>query len=185
MTRPLPAVLRWVLTAIATFALACTALGVGAGPAAAHSRVVSSDPADGAQLDTGPARVSFTFNENLQPSFPSLTVVGPDGNVWSKGDATVTGATVAVPVGQLGPAGTYTMAYRVTSADGHPVSGTRSFVLTKPGTGTPGPKASEAGHPATSTGSHGAPLWIFVVAAVVVFGAALAFALTRGRKNPQ
>ncbi|MBO0854387.1 MAG: copper resistance protein CopC [Nocardia sp.] len=174
--------IRRVLFGLVTTALlGCAAIAV-AGPAGAHSTVVSTDPADGAKISAGPARVSFTFNENLQPSFPSLTVVGPDGNLWSKGDPVVQGPTVSVAVGDLGPAGTYTMAYRVTSADGHPVSGTRTFVLTTAGHGTPGPKAGASG---TSGGgdSGGNLVWVFIVAAIVLFGGGLAFALFGGRSR--
>ncbi|MCX4096581.1 copper resistance CopC family protein [Nocardia sp. alder85J] len=155
-----------------------------AGPAAAHSIVVSTDPVDGAQLDTGPAQVSLTFNENLQTSFPALTVVGPDGNLWSKGQPTITGPVISVPVGALGPAGRYTIAYRVTSADGHPVSGTRSFTLTRAGTGTPGPKAADTGGVAAAGSGGGFPwLWVFIVAAVVLFAGGLAFALFGGPRQ--
>ena len=45
----------------------------------------------------------------------------------------------------LGPTGTYTVNYRVTSADGHVVSGAWSFELTGPGTGTPGPPVGAGG----------------------------------------
>ncbi len=174
--------IRRIVLALATvLALGGIAITV-AGPAGAHSTVVSTDPADGAKIAAGPARVSITFNENLQPSFPSLTVVGPDGNLWSRGKPVVDGPTVSVEVGDLGPTGTYTMAYRVTSADGHPVSGTRTFELTAPGHGTPGPKA-DAANGSGGGDSGGVPLWIFIVAAVVLFGGGLAFALFGGRSR--
>ena len=54
--------------------------------ASAHATRVSADPADNAVLATGPDRVSATFNERLQTTFAAMTVVGPDGNVWSTGD---------------------------------------------------------------------------------------------------
>ena len=103
---------------------------------------MSTEPADNAVLTTGPDRVSATFNERLQTTFAAMTVVGPDGNVWSTGDPTVQGAVVGIGLRPLGPAGTYTVNYRVTSADGHVVSGSWSFRLTVPGTGTPGPAAA-------------------------------------------
>ncbi|MET7769229.1 copper resistance CopC family protein [Nocardia sp. NPDC005366] len=151
-----------------------------AGPAAAHSAPVASVPEDGATVDTGPARVSVTFNEALQPNFPSLTVVGPDGNLWSKGQPEVDGKTVSVEVGALGPVGEYTIAFRVTSADGHPVRGSRTFTLSTAGNGTPGPRPEAAGN--SDTGADGGvPLWVFIVGAVVLFGGGLAFALFAGR----
>ncbi|MFE5287997.1 copper resistance protein CopC [Nocardia sp. NPDC056611] len=158
---------------VALFAL------LGGGVAGAHSAVVGSTPENGAQIDTSPATVSVTFNESLQPAYPSMTVTGPDGNLWSKGQPKVDGATLSVEVGELGPVGEYKIAYRVTSADGHPVSGTRSFTLTKAGNGTPGPKSDSGAKSGGSDG--GVPLWIFIVCAVALFGGGLAFALFGGR----
>ncbi|MEU1999686.1 MULTISPECIES: copper resistance CopC family protein [Nocardia] len=152
------------------------------GVAAAHSAATGSVPEDNATVDAGPERASVTFNEELQPSFPSLTVVGPDGNLWSKGDPVVDGKTVSVALGELGPVGEYTIAYRVTSADGHPVSGKRHFTLGKPGNGTPGPKPHAKAKDG-SDGSDGIPLWVFIVGAVVLFGGGLAFALFGGRNR--
>ncbi|MEU8895168.1 copper resistance CopC family protein [Nocardia sp. NPDC048505] len=158
-------------------------LGVtGAGPAAAHSAPVASVPADKASIEASPGKVSITFNEELQPSFPSLTVVGPpDRNLWSTGKPVVEGNTISMEVGELGPAGEYTIAYRVTSADGHPVSGTMTFTLTKAGTGTPGPRADGKTQDDDAGDSGGVPLWVFIAGAVVLFGGGLAFALFGGK----
>jgi hypothetical protein len=98
-----------------------------------------------------------------------MTVVGPDGNLWTAGPPQVHGAVVSVGVRPLGPTGNYTVNYRVTSADGHVVSGSWSFRLTTPGTGTPGPAAQSSD---TTTGDI--PVWPFVAVAVaLVAGAAL------------
>ncbi|MEV0249838.1 copper resistance CopC family protein [Nocardia sp. NPDC050712] len=154
----------------------------GAGPAAAHSAPIASVPADGASIEVSPGKVSITFNEELQPSFPSLTVVGPpDRNLWSQGKPVVEGSTISMEVGDLGPAGEYTIAFRVTSADGHPVSGTRTFTLTKAGTGTPGPRADAKANADGADESGGIPLWVFIAGAVVLFGGGLAFALFGGK----
>lgn len=161
-------------------AVAFTVLAVwaaGSLPAFAHSIPVASVPADKSTVATGPATASITFNEPIQEKFDSLTVVGPDGNLWSRGTPTVNGPTVSVPVGDLGPVGTYTIAYRVTSADGHPVTGTRTFELTTAGSGTPGPPAdADAG---ADSKSGGIPLWPFLVAAGAVFAAGLFLALRK------
>ncbi|GBE64078.1 copper resistance protein C [Mycobacterium sp. MFM001] len=140
-----------------------------AGPAAAHATRVAADPAENAVLSAGPARVSATFNERLQTTFAAMTVVGPDGNLWSSGDAQVQGAVVSVALRPLGPAGDYTVNYRVTSADGHVVTGSWSFRLSVAGTGRPGPAA----RPEDDT-DRGIPAWPFALGAVVlVAGAAL------------
>lgn len=162
---------------IAVGLLTMVASMLGAGTALAHSVVISSTPENGAEIASGPERVSVTFNEALQESFASLTVVGPDGNLWTKGDPVVEGPTVSAELGELGPAGVYTVAFRVTSADGHPVSGTRTFTLTQEGSGTPGAAADSSGE----SGNGGVPLWPFIVAGVVVFGGGLWFALRKPR----
>lgn len=167
------AVLRVVAAALvmAVFTGFNLVTAIGAAPASAHTVLVSSDPPADATLAAGPARVSATFNEDLQPTFAAMTVVGPDGNLWSTGDPELRGAVAAVAVRPLGPAGRYTVNYRVTSSDGHVVSGAWSFTLTVAGTGTPGPAAGSA--PA----EHRIPLWPFAVGAAGLVAAAAAWAL--------
>lgn len=159
---------------------------VGSGVASAHSVIVDMDPADGSQIDHGPDEVTVTFNEAISSNFANLTVVGPDGNLWTQGEPTVTGSRISAPVGDLGPAGTYKVAVKVTSADGHVVGYTRSFELTQAGDGTPGPKADSAAADSTDAGDSGSgsiQVWWFVVAAVVLFGGGLWFALRRPGKD--
>lgn len=164
----------------------------GTGIASAHSAIVKMDPPDGAQLDHGPDAVTVTFNEAISKNFAKLTVVGPDGNLWSHGDPAVDGPDVSVPVGELGPAGTYTVAVKVISADGHKVAYTRSFELTQAGDGTPGPKAgqadsgSDSGSDSDSDAAATADsdswitqIWWFVAAAVVLFGGGLWYAMRK------
>ena len=161
MSRPLA-------TLILAISLLAAALA-GAGAASAHATRIATEPVENAELTEGPQKVSATFNERLQPQFAAMTVVGPDGNLWSTGDPRVDGAVASVGVRPLGPSGTYTVNYRVTSADGHVASGSWSFKLIAPGAGTPGPSAS-----ATSPASDGIPVWPFFVAAgLIVLGGAI------------
>ncbi|GAB10320.1 putative copper resistance protein [Gordonia araii NBRC 100433] len=138
---------------------------LGSGLASAHSRVVSSNPADGAGVDRSPANVEITFNEPLQPDFAAASVVGPDQHFWHAGDPIVDGKVLRIPLRPLGPAGVYQVNFRVTSADGHPVSGQRTFRLTVASDGTPGAPVAEA--------SGGTPVWPFLVGAGVVLVAAV------------
>lgn len=149
------------------------------GVAAAHAVLVSTDPARGAEVSRGPERVSATFNEQLQTSFAAMTVVGPDGHLWSTGETEVHGAIAGVAVRPLGPTGTYTVNYRVTSADGHVVSGSWPFQLTVAGTGEPGPAVSDRGAVAPPLPRRYAdpaddlPIWPFAAGAVALVGAGL------------
>ncbi|WP_232065107.1 copper resistance CopC family protein [Mycobacterium cookii] len=142
------------------------AVTLTAGAASAHAARVSADPADHAIVSTGPARVSATFNEDLQTTFAAITVVGPDGNIWSAGEPQVRGTVVSIGVRPLGPTGNYTVNYRVTSADGHVVAGAWSFQLTAPGTGTPGPAARTSDAPPDDV-----PIWPFVLGTLAIVGA--------------
>lgn len=170
----MPALLGRLLLAV----LLIAGFAAGLPTASAHTALTASDPAADSTLAAGPARVTATFNEELQPTFASMTVVGPDGNLWSSGDAEVRGATVGVAVRPLGPAGKYTVNYRVTSADGHVVSGSWSFTVTVPGTGQPGP-AVQAPGPADRV-----PLWPFAIGATALVATALLWGLRRRRSEP-
>ena len=162
--------LAFIAALVAAMALA------GAPVAAAHAARIATDPAENAAMTTGPQRVSATFNEQMQPEFAAMTVVGPDGNLWSDGDPQVQGAVLSIGVRPLGPAGIYTVNYRVTSADGHPVSGSWTFRLTVAATGTPGPSAAKSAEP---SGDGGIPVWPFLVAGALIIGGGILWAARR------
>lgn len=164
---------RFTGAAFVVALLAVLAL-VGAGAASAHAIRIATDPAPDAALSQGPARVNATFNEHLQTTFAAMTVVGPDGNLWSTGPTDVQGAVASVALRPLGPTGTYTVNYRVTSADGHVVSGSWSFQLTVAGTGTPGPPVA-----ASESANDGIPVWPFAAVAVAIVGAGAWWAVRR------
>ena len=141
--------------------------------ASAHTVLTSSEPAADTALSAGPNRVSATFNEDLQPAFAAMTVVGPDGNLWSSGEPEVRGAVLSVGVRPLGPSGRYTVNYRVTSADGHVVAGSWAFTVAAAGGGTPGPAAAVPAQGARI------PLWPFAVGTVILVAVAAGWALRR------
>lgn len=149
-------------------------LFAGTGVAAAHAVLVSTDPASGVEVASGPARVSATFNEQLQTTFAAMTVVGPDGHLWSTGETQVHGAVASVALRPLGPTGTYTVNYRVTSADGHVVSGSWPFRLTVAGTGEPGPPVgAPGGAQSDADGGRDLPIWPFILGAAFVVAGGL------------
>lgn len=149
------------LVRITTWAglLAATALtaSLTAQVASADTTRVFTAPADNAVLAADPGQVSATFHEQLPATFAP----------------TVQGAVVGVGGRPRGSAGGYPVHYRVTPAGDHLVSGSWSFQLTAPGTGTPGPAAA-----ATHAGSD-IPDWAFGVVTVVLVAAGALWAVRR------
>ena len=187
-----------VLRAVAVTVLAGLALLIGTGTALAHARLESSDPVDGASLDSGPQQISLIFSDPMTADFNTLTVIGPDNAHYETGPITAQGTTVTIGVGPLGPAGRYEIGYRVVSEDGHPVTGSVAFTLTTAGPGaaqaaaasapaapSTGPAAPEAAPPASAaantTDGGGMPVWPWIVGAVVLVGGGVVAALRLGR----
>lgn len=185
-------------------ALALMMLLVAAPMASAHAQVTGSNPEDGSSIEVAPEQVSISFNEVPQSQFLTLNVVGPDGNMWTTGEPRVDGQSAVVDIDGLGPVGEYTIAYRVTSADGHPITGTRTFTLTTPGSGTAGAPADGSAPAGEVTGADatagsnelvaerpeddggflgGNGLFVVIVLAVLAFAGALAFALRKPKSR--
>ncbi len=124
-----------------------------AGPAAAHNVLISSDPAEGATLQAAPAVVRLTFDQPVQDFQPVVTVIGPDNQRYESGPPAIDSTVVTAPVAGLSAAGPYVIAYRVVSADGHPVEGEVHFQLAEaaPTDSTPAEPA-----PASGTGAGSA-----------------------------
>ena len=109
--------------------LACViaAVGLSAAPAAAHDELVGTTPADGSTVDTAPDRIVLTFAEPAVALGTEMAVTGPDGTNLATGDVQLVGSTVVQALADLRPAGAYRVDWRVTSDDGHPVTGTFAF----------------------------------------------------------
>ena len=133
MARYLPRQLSRLLVLM----LLTLAAGVGlAGPAAAHNVLTSSDPTNGSTLQAAPTTVRLTFDQPVQDFEPVVTVIGPDGNRHESGAPVVDSTVVTAGVNALPVAGAYSIAYRVVSADGHPVEGEIKFELAEGAVGT-------------------------------------------------
>ncbi|MFD9418912.1 copper resistance CopC/CopD family protein [Streptomyces goshikiensis] len=107
----------------------------GAGSAFGHAALSGSDPADGAVLKTDPQYVTLTFTESVSFSDDSLRVLSPENERVNPRPAQhVDGKdnTARVELSGKLPQGTYTVAWRVVSADGHPISGAFVFSIGKP-----------------------------------------------------
>jgi methionine-rich copper-binding protein CopC len=123
-------------------------------PAAAHAGLASSNPKDGTTVQSLPRQIVLKFTEAVGEA--QVEVTASDGTVVSDGDPEALGATVTEPLTGDGPSGTYTIAYRVVSADGHPVSDELTFDVRS---GSPPGESANAGSSGDSSdegflGSH-------------------------------
>ncbi|MBM7769817.1 methionine-rich copper-binding protein CopC [Actinokineospora baliensis] len=182
----------------ATLLLAGAAVLGTALPASAHVELKSSDPAEGASLAQLPTALTLTFTEAVTAKVDAVAVSSPGGLRWTVGTPTVAGTVVTVPVQPVGPAGPYTIEYRVNADDGHTVSGAINFTLavdapaptttTEPSVAatTPEVVATEATQqpPAAqpAAAETGVPTWIWFVVGLVVLVAIVVGLLLRSRR---
>lgn len=136
-------VVRALLTALATLALVVA----GTGAALAHDEVSATAPAAQASVPTPPAEVQLTMSSPPQGLGTEVQVTGPDGSVVSEGPAAVLDDTVTQPLADGLPAGAYAVEYRVTSGDGHPISGSFAFTVAQ---GAPSSSAASSSAPSSS-----------------------------------
>ncbi|MFD5971127.1 copper resistance CopC/CopD family protein [Streptomyces sp. NPDC060311] len=153
----------------------------GAGPASAHAALGSTDPEDGAVLGRAPAHVTLTFSESVGLRDDSFRVLDPGGHRLHTGEAGRADgrsdtARVALP-GKLGE-GTYTVAWRVVSADSHPVSGAFTFSVGKPSQAAAPVDTGPTEDPLTAT-LHKIARYLSYLAAALLIGAAAFVALCR------
>lgn len=141
-----PAWLRFLLTS----AVAAGFLAM-AGDLSAHGVLQSSAPSNGAHLDSAPRQLRLTFTEAPQLALARVQLTGPDGRAVSLGTLSLaqeSGRTIVAPITAGLQPGSYTVAWQVAGADGHPVRGTFKFVVA-PGAAGLAPPPSPDGHPAT------------------------------------
>ncbi|MFS0705164.1 copper resistance protein CopC [Cellulomonas sp. 179-A 9B4 NHS] len=121
-----------VVALLAALATAVVTLVLAAVPAAAHNSLRSSDPADGAAVAGAPAQITLTFDQAALELGSEVVVTAEDGTVVSTGPVQLADVSVVQPLAEDRPAGAYRVDWRVTSADGHPISGTFGFTASEP-----------------------------------------------------
>lgn len=180
------------LTFVAVIALAFPSI------ASAHDVLQKTTPSDGATLQRMPSTVSLQFAEPPLAIGTQVIVKGPAGNV-AAGQPTIEGSTVVQAISTLAPEGSYTVTYRVTSDDGHPIGGTFSFRASARqdgGTGattgsmslTPQPTltagaAAPAVAPAANESSSTLPVLLSILGVLVVIAIAAFFVLRARRQQ--
>ena len=96
----------------------------------AHADLQVSTPEDGESLEVAPEEIRLTFSEELFEELVEISILDAAGDLYSTIGVEQTpppGTDVIFPWPPQAPPGEYSIAYRVVSADGHPVTGTVSF----------------------------------------------------------
>ncbi len=125
----------------------------GGGSASAHAVLKDVDPVDGSVLKTSPEAVTLTFSESVGLLDDSIRVFDPGNRRVHTGEqehADGRADTARVTLPRL-PQGSYIVAWRVVSADSHPVSGALTFSVGKPSATTAVLPSDEAQDAATTT----------------------------------
>jgi len=180
---------------LGSFVFAAAVLGL-AGPAAAHDAAESSTPAGGATVAAPPEQVSVTFSNNPLGIGSSFSVKDASGAEWADGPVDIVDNVASQKLKAGGPAGQYTVAWRVVSTDSHPIEGTFTFTAssaadgaapaagstaaaTVPGMGTAEPGVTAAPE---STGSGEPFQWSIVIFAAAAVGLLVTLAILARRR---
>ncbi|WP_433362991.1 copper resistance CopC family protein [Actinoplanes sp. CA-142083] len=110
-------------------AAAALAVVAPAAPAWAHNSLVESSPAANARLSTAPKQVKLRFLQRLSPAGTVIVLVDAAKRRVPTSAPALAGATGAVTIGRKLANGTYNVAYRVASRDGHVVRGSHGFTV--------------------------------------------------------
>lgn len=154
---------------------------LGGGPASAHAALRSTDPVDGSVVKKSPRSITLTFTESVGLIDDSFRLLDPDnqrvklgesGHVEGRSDS----VRVELPT-KLGT-GTFTVAWRVVSADSHPVSGAFTFSVGK-ASPTLAVLPSDATEDPATDGLYNIGRYLAYVAAALLVGTAAFVAVCR------
>jgi copper transport protein len=160
-----------------------------AAPAGAHAVLVETQPGNGTLLERWPDRVLLRFNEPVDASLGALRVYDSDATRVDSGRTSRPDSqTVAIELDDEPLArGTYTVAWRIVSADSHPLHGAFVFSV-KSKSGTAGVidqllKDDEVPQE-VSVGFTVTRFLSFALLLACIGGALVLFAVFRGIKTP-
>lgn len=126
---------RWLARAAVIAGLGGGLVIGSAAAAQAHAVLERTSPAEGSVVSAAPRQVTLTFGEDVGVTGDDVQVyddqlhrvdTGHAGHITGRGD------TVGVALRPGLPHGTYTVTWRVISADSHPVSGGYTFSIGAP-----------------------------------------------------
>ncbi len=113
--------------ALGAGAIALLAALIPASAASAHAELRATDPADGAVVEEAPEALTLQFTEDVSVRPDGVRVLDGTGERVDTGSAAAAGSDVTVPIEGTIADGTYVVAWRALSADGHPIRGSYTF----------------------------------------------------------
>lgn len=144
--------LRRLARVVVAAVVGVLAAAAGASVASAHATLESSSPSPQSVLTSSPSEISLSFDEHVDLEPQSIRLVTADGDDIDIGDVHHRDSSdIVASVPQLAD-GTYVVAWRVISADSHPVSGAFTFSVNVQTATQPGlvEDLLAANHPSTA-----------------------------------
>ncbi|MEN9803715.1 MAG: hypothetical protein RIS41_562 [Actinomycetota bacterium] len=177
-------VVRLVMSATILMTTLVAMLSAFVAPASADTTLVSSSPADGAELTVAPAQISVVFDQAVPPNSVVQAVCNqqpaPLGPVQVGADGISLSAAVTGPL----PIGTCNVTYSVPQADGKVATGGFSFEILDPASGAIGDSGTDptdggnlASDPPPVSGPLGLARLVSYLALAALFGGAVFLAL--------
>ena len=109
-----------------------TSVTLTALPASSHEQLVDQEPKSGQVLEAGIAEVRLSFSDDLisldNSAGSEIVILDSNQNPVNNGCAVIDART-AIARADIDTPGTYQVGWRVVSGDGHPISGSFSFVV--------------------------------------------------------
>lgn len=125
--------LKLLIRKITTFAMSLAMLSLlfQVNSALAHATLVKSDPPRRASLSSSPKQIQLWFNEKIEGSYASVTVLDSNKKSITENNPEVVlddPKSVILNIPQMEP-GRYTVQYRVMSVDGHVIASSYDFSI--------------------------------------------------------
>jgi copper resistance protein C len=176
---------RW---AVGLAVLAASVLAT-AQPAAAHDQLIETTPAASTTVAVAPLALTLRFDSDVMDISNEVVVRDPLGNVVVDTQGVVDGMVLSAPLPADLGRGTYTVAWRVVSGDGHPIQGTFEFSVGAPSAPSASPSFSPAATAAPSVADTpagpAATGWIGLAAAAAAALTIAAVVLRRRRRRTE
>ena len=118
------------MRAILVMAIAALVVALCDSVAFAHAKLLRTQPENKATLNQPPQKVELWFNEELQPQFDTVTVTDQSGKRVDQNNVTLGEGNKKIEIDLENlTSGTYTVAWKVLSADQHTMKGQFTFTV--------------------------------------------------------